>query len=279
MTRLINNDICEISSRLNGYNRNLQSTTGHSLLEIAARAYCADEIKLTHQIKTFSIHVIPVTSGQGIIKNFSETVCNILKFLGFKALVTIESDTFGLASALEKKADAIMMADDERFIGVNLNTRKVTDNSDATGRIFAAALSLMNGGIRDANVMVMGCGPVGEGAAKKLLGLGARLSLYDSDLPMAYSLKEKLTNGLVGQSRIQIVDDFASHVLKCPYILEATPSEETIPDELISDHLRVSAPGVPLGISKNGRKILKNRLVHDKLELGVAAMAVNLVLN
>jgi pyrrolysine biosynthesis protein PylD len=43
--------------------------------------------------------------------------------------------------------------------------------------------------------------------------------------------------------------------------------------------MMLSAPGVPLGISKDGRNRMKNRLVHDNLELGVAGMAIDLVLN
>jgi pyrrolysine biosynthesis protein PylD len=279
MTRLKNSDICRISSCLTEYDQQLQAATGQSLLGIAARTYGVDEIKLSRQIQSFSIHIVPVTSGQGIITDFSETVCNILKFLGFDSHVTDEIDTSGLALAFEKKADAIMMADDKRFVGVNLSTRRVVDNIEATGKVFATALDLMAGGVQNSRVLIMGCGPVGEVAAKKLLGKGARLSLYDSQLETASALKEKLTSGLVGKSRVQIVDDFTSHASTCHYILEATPSEKTIPDELISENLLVSAPGVPLGISKSGCKMLNNRLVHDKLELGVAAMAVGLVLN
>ncbi len=123
----------------------------------------------------------------------------------------------------------------------------------------------------------IGCGPVGEFAAKTFLHMGARIALYDSQRAAAILLEERLSNE-IKNPRIQIVDDFTSHILKHPYILEATPSEKTIPDELISDQMMVSTPGVPLCISENGCKILKNRLIHDKLELGVAAMAAKLTL-
>jgi pyrrolysine biosynthesis protein PylD len=102
--------------------------------------------------------------------------------------------------------------------------------------------------------------------------------LYDIYFETALSLKEKLSCHF-DVSRIKVVEDFASALSKIPYILEATPSKKTIPDDLIFNNMLVSAPGVPLGISREGCKILENHLVHDKLELGVAAMAVNLVLN
>ena len=278
MTRLKTCDISEISSCLAEYDRQLQSVTGRSLLGIAAHAWDVYEAELNHQIKTFSIHVIPVTAGQGIITDFSETVCAVLKFLGFEARITDQPDTCGLASAFEKKADAVMMADDYRFVGINLHTREVVDNSEATSRVFVAALDLMAGGIKNHPVLVMGCGPVGEAGAKSLLRLGATVALHDIDLKAAILLKEKLAHDLK-DSRIQVIEDLGSQFSGCPYILEATPSENTIPYELISDHMLVAAPGVPLGISKNGCNMLENRLVHDKLELGVAAMAIKLVLN
>lgn len=278
MTRLKTSDICKISSGLTVYNNRLQACTGRSLLGIASHAWGVDETELIRQIKRFSIHVVPVTAGQGIITDFSETVGAILRFLGFNAMVADQFDISGIASALEKKADAIMMADDNRFVGVNLHNRKVADNSEATGRVFAAALDLMTGGIKDHGVLIMGCGPVGEAAAEKFLNLGACVVLCDIYPEVALSLREKLSRNLKN-SGIQVEENPSSALPGIANILEATPSKNTIPDELISDHLRVSAPGVPIGVSDVGCEMLNRRLVHDTLELGVAAMAVKLILN
>jgi 3-methylornithyl-N6-L-lysine dehydrogenase len=117
-----------------------------------------------------------VTAGQGVITDFSETVCAVLKFLGFKAWVTDQPDTRGLASAFEKKADAVMMADDYKFVGINLHTREVVNNSEATSRVFVAALDLMAGGIKDHTVLVMGCGPVGEARSQITFMFGCQRS-------------------------------------------------------------------------------------------------------
>ena len=134
MTRLTTSDIYDIPSRLSLYDKNLQASTGRSILGIAAHAKGVEEKKVIERVNSFSIHVVPVTAGQGVISDFSETVAEILKFLGFNALVADQSDTSGLASAFEKKADAVMMADDFRFVGINLHTNRVVDNSDATGK-------------------------------------------------------------------------------------------------------------------------------------------------
>ena len=74
-----------------------------------------------------------------------------------------------------------------------------------------------------------------------------------------------------------IEQDMEKALLNHSYIMEATPSADTIPDNLIGPHMVVAAPGVPLGISEKGCRLLADRLIHDKLELGVAAMAVSLI--
>ena len=276
MTRLQHSDIKDIPSSLTDYNDKLKAVTGRSLIGIACHAYNVDETKFLHDISNCCIHIIPITTGQGVITNFVETVCSILKFIGFNALVSEQTDISGIASAVEKKSDAVMMADDIKFVGLNLNSHKVVDNSRATGNIFAAALDLMAKGIKKQNVLVMGCGSVGEAALRKILHLKGNVSLYDSHTSTSTLLKTKLCKDFKNR-RIQIEKDIKTNFSKYDYIIEATPSKNSIPDEVISKNLMVAAPGVPLGISKKGCNILKNRLVHDKLELGVAAMAVSLL--
>ncbi len=277
MTRLKHSDISEISSSLTQYEGRLRAATGRSLLGIACHACGVDEAGIKNKIKDFSIHVIPVTAGQGIITDFSMTVVAILSFLGFDARVTEQTDASGIASAYENKADAIMLADDLRFVGINLTTRQVTDNSDVTGRVFAAALDLMAGGIKDKQVLVMGCGPVGESSARSLLERGATLNLYDTNVHAGKALKQQLLKDAQG-SPIEVLENFPTRLSDYPHILEATPTANTIPDNLITDELKIAAPGVPLGISEIGCSLLTDRLVHDKLELGVTAMAVGLLI-
>jgi pyrrolysine biosynthesis protein PylD len=50
-----------------------------------------------------------------------------------------------------------------------------------------------------------------------------------------------------------------------------------IGEEQLTPNTRMAIPGVPPGISTKSFSILGNRVVHDKLELGVAAMAVSLL--
>lgn len=278
MTRLKTEDICNISSRVEHYNKRLLECTGKSLLGIACYACETDERRIKPVIESFCIHVVPDTSGQGIITGFCETVCAILRFLGFSAVVSEKADLSGVAHAYESRADAFMMADDNRFAGINLKNNCVIDNSRTTGRAFAAALDLMADGVKDHSVLIMGCGPVGAAAAQTVLFWGASVLLYDIYPQAAQSLEQRLLKDSWPGRKIEIQNDLHKGFSKTRLIIEATPSADTIEDDLISDHMVVAAPGVPLGISTAGCSILKNRVIHDKLELGVAVMAVSLVL-
>ena len=195
--------------------------------------------------------------------------------MGFIARVSDKPDVSGIAFAFENKADAIMMADDNRFVGINLNTKSVVDNSEMTGQVFASAMDLMADGINQKDVLVIGCGSVGEAAARKLLSFNAKLSLTDINYNTAQLLAKKLSRPEQKDKIIVLKQE--DNILSYKYILEATPSENTITDSLLSELTVVASPGVPLGVSAKGCKILNDHLIHDKLELGVAAMAVALL--
>lgn len=276
MTRLKSSDICDIALRLEKYDQQLLKITGRTLVGIACHACNVDERTVRQKSPSFLIDVIPVTSGQGIITDFSKTVASILKFSGFNARVSDTHDTAGIVQAYENRSDAVMMADDKRFVGINLNNRCVADNSEVTGRVFAAALDLMAKGIKDRDALVMGCGPVGKAAAIALLSFNARVVLYDNR-PEPARILQKSLSALAPENQVRIEEDLEKALLDCQYIIEATPVQNTIPEKLISGRMGIAAPGVPLGVSSKGCGILKDRLVHDKLELGVTAMAVSIL--
>ena len=60
--------------------------------------------------------------------------------------------------------------------------------------------------------------------------------------------------------------------------MDAASVAEIIPDRLLKKEMKLALPGVPPGISEHGFLYLQKNVVHDKLELGVAAMAVGLLL-
>jgi len=276
LTRLKHDDIRSIATALEDYDRALRSKTGRTLRGIACRCCNISESLFIRRASSFTLSVVPVTAGAGIITSFSDTLCAILRHLGFSAKVTGQTDTAGLAEALENQADGIFMADDNRFIAFNTLTRAVADNSEATGRVFATALDLMTeGGSREKDVLVLGCGPVGRAAALKLLELGARVSLFDIAPEKAWLLRDSSGE----KSKIQIMQSIDEALGSHRLIVDATPTAGSIPDSYLTDTTIVSAPGVPLGLSSDAAKRLGARLIHDKLELGVAAMAASLLAN
>lgn len=272
LTRLKHSDIKLISSQLKKYDQELQIRTGRTLFGIACHCYGVNEAEIRILAQALSCVVVPITSGEGIISDFSTTVCAILQFLGFPAQVAEKSDTSGIALAYEKDAGAIFMADDFRFVGLNLRTRFVADNAAATGRIFGAALDLMANGLEGKDVLVFGCGPVGTAAIRSLFSYKAKVAVHDPSSSAVASLQKLFQN-----TQEIVVENDAAVAGKYKYIIDAAPASSIIPDSLIAEDTFIAAPGVPLGVSAKGCEILSDRLIHDKLELGVAAMAVSLL--
>jgi len=277
MTRLQPDDICHIIPNLADHSLNLEKATGRPLLGIACHACNMDESQLTNQLQAKKICVVPVTAGLGVISRFSDTVAAILTFLGCRADVADRMDVSGIVQAFASGYDALMMADDHRFVAIDLHTRQVTDNAAATGRGFAAALDLMAGGIRGRKVLVLGCGPVGAAGAGFLASKGARIVLLDTERQAAVQVKHAVAD----QDRtadITIEQNLETALACCRFILEATPCPDTITGNLVSQDMRIAAPGVPPGVSSDAAAVLGPHLVHDTLEIGVAVMAVSLFL-
>ena len=149
---------------------------------------------MQQRMASFHVQVIPITTGQGIISQFAETIAAILSFLGFSARVSRQPDIAGITQAYQERADEIFMSDDTAFVAINLRNRKVVDNNEATGRVYGTALSLLAGGIRDKEGLIIGCGPVGNSAAELLLSYVGKLTLYDSNPAASENLREKLTS-------------------------------------------------------------------------------------
>jgi pyrrolysine biosynthesis protein PylD len=307
MTRLQPQDILRISSQLQTYDLNLLEKTGKNLLGIASHACGINEEQLTQIRDIVRVAVIPITIGKGLISGFSNTVKAILEHIGFRAFVTEKEDVQGISQAFEKKADIIFLADDLRFVSISVKEGIVVDNSDATARGYVAGLDLMAGGIEGRAVLVMGCGPVGRSTAKALIERGAQVAVYDILLEKSEELAKTMThprgcpkmqknaqiwNSTEGRGEpgvpssfcdshsggnpVRVIHDkeIAEALSTYSYIVEATHAAEVIDEEIISAQTCIVAPGVPLGVTQTALERLKGRLLHDKLEIGVATMAI-----
>lgn len=268
MTRLLSADICHIARNLEDYNRELVAKTGCTLSQIAAHAVAGSESDI--RCSAARVAVIPLTCGLGVIEGFARSVESIVNFLGFSAFVTDASDAGGVAEAVAKGAGVLMMADDNRFVAVNLTTGKVADNSEATGKGFAAALKLMAGGIKGKKVLIVGAGPVGRGAALALAGSGAVISVYDinraAGVKLAREVKTKYGCG------VNVETDPDSALCAHQIIFDASPAGGFIEMRHVTGETYIVAPGMPPGVNDECLSMVSARLLHDPLQIGVATM-------
>ena len=267
LTRLKKDDVAKIAATLEDYNIELVSKTGWSLREIAAHAVGREvDDDYDQQLK---VAVIPMTCGQGIIKGFVESVVGIVSYLGFNAFITENRDAGGVAEAVLSGAEILMMADDDRFVAINRKTGKVSDNGDATGKGYVAALERMCKGLAGKNVLLIGAGPVGIGAALALARLGAEVSVYD--INMLFS--QRLVGALEKQDyTVTIETDLDSALGRHHIFVDACPAEDIIMLKHISEDMLIAAPGIPLGVQAEGIEQLSTRMIHDTLQIGVATM-------
>lgn len=272
MTRLTTNDIEDILSGLNAYDRYLVSATGRSLLGIgAAAAGIGDVGWLRDDAPSIRMAVVPIRSGLGVISGFSEAVCGILVHLGFDASVTVNSDVSGFAEAVDGGAQVILAADDDRFMAFCPRQGKTVDNSRATAMGFVTGLDLMAGGLDGKGVLVIGCGPVGRWAAEALLTCKARVSVVDRVVAKAADLAAWIQESI--NSTVRVASDPDTALSTHQFIVEATNAADVIHAHHVTADTRVAAPGMPCGVTPYAREKLAGRMLHDPLPIGVAAMA------
>lgn len=266
MTRLLKEDLNTIA--LKEYDKFLNTNIKAGLLEISEKAL---GIKVEKNVLTTKkVRVVPITSGEGIIQQFSESVERIVRYLGFNdCSVTEHSDVWGYSEAYNDGADIIFSADDYKFTAVNTKTKVVRDNGDDTGRGYAAALDLACNGVKDKEILVIGGGVVGKGAIDYLVQRGAIVTLYDIDKIKAEELKKMYS--------IFIYDNLDNLLLNHNLIIDCTPEKDIISPKYINEDTIISTPGIPLGIEKSAVERQGGLLIHDVLEIGVAVMALGAI--
>jgi pyrrolysine biosynthesis protein PylD len=270
VTRLKTNDIQYIGALLSDYDTELIKKTGCSLRAIACRAANIQESEFEKMSGDLLVGIIPITFGQGIIRGFCNAVKSIVSHIGCRTFITQATDVAGLAEAFEKKANIIMLADDDRFVAIHTQSRQVVDNAVATGKGFAAGLSLMVGGLEKKDVLVIGCGPVGCAATQALVKLGSEVSIYDINLSRSNDLANRIKHLL--DTEIKIVKELDQALTQHQFIVDATPAVDIIQAHHVTSDTYISAPGVPLGLNEAARSKVSDRLLHDPLQIGVATM-------
>jgi pyrrolysine biosynthesis protein PylD len=267
VTRLKKEDIMDIVQKLPAYEADLVRKTGLSLKEIASRAIEDSEEKARAAIGSHKVAVVPVTSGQGVIENFAEAVEGVLIHIGANAFITGDSDVAGLAEGVEKGADIAFLADDNRFIALNFSLRKVVDNVEATAKGYVSALQAMAGDLRRRDVLVIGgAGRVGWNAVLALEKIRAKVAVFD--------LNQDRVELLVRGHEITVERNLDEALSRYTILFDASPAADIIQSKHIRPETFIAAPGIPLGLTEEAYSLVKERLIHDVLEIGVATMLV-----
>jgi len=272
VTRLRTEEIAELGASLAEYDAELLSKTGCTLRDIACRAAGVDDEEALGTAIADAVAAVPMSSGLGVLEGFAEGVRDIAAHIGFESYVTEATDVAGLAEAARRRADVIMVADDDDFVAINLRTGCVVDNAEATGRGYAAALNAMAGGLEGRGVLVIGCGRVGSAAAATLLELGAEVCVYDIDPYRSKELCAELGRSLGKEVRAEQELDRALAAHEC--IMDASPAADIIDAEHVSSSSIICAPGVPHGLTPRALKEIAGRFLHDPLQIGVATMVI-----
>ena len=273
MTRLATDDVKSIAAELADYDSELTAKTGFSLRKVACLAAGVQEEEIKDSLKNALIGVIPISGGEGVIAGFCDAVAGIVSHMGCKTFITQATDVAGLAEALEKKADIIMLADDHRFIALHAASRQLIENAAATGKGFVAGMHLMVGDLNKRNVLVIGCGPVGRSATEELVAMKASVSIYDINPARSIDLSEALKQTY--NAKIQIIKNLDLALKSHKFIIDASPATAIIEARHITADTYISAPGVPLGLDQEARLKIGNRLLHDRLQIGVATMVIS----
>jgi len=265
VTRLKKEDLMDVIQKLPAYDADLVRKTGLSLKEIASRSIEDGEGKVRAAIGSHKVAVVPVTSGQGVIENFVEAVEGVLIHIGVDAFKTRDKDVAGLAEGIEKGADIAFLADDNRFIAVNFPLRRIIDNVEATAKGYVSALEAMAGDLSQRQVLVIGgAGRVGWEAVLYLKKKGAKVAVFDPN--------QDRVESLVKGHEITVERNLGEALRRYTVFFDASPAANIIQAKHIKPETFIAAPGIPLGLSEEAYSLVKERLIHDVLEIGVATM-------
>ena len=207
------------------------------------------------------IGIVPVTSGNGIIGNFSASLHAITEYFGFDSFVTNMPDVSGYYEAVRNGAQIILMADDNTFLAHNLKNGKIANNQPCTGIIYAEIASrYLKADSKE--VLAVGLGKVGFPGVAHFVQKGFRVYGYDADR----TLLEKTVDSL------GITPFDPTSPRKFSIIFEATPCADTIPEAALSENCVISTPGIPCAISRELQKKYGIELVMEPLGIGTASM-------
>ena len=264
MTRLTENDIAGIEAEWATYERRLEELTGDDLLTLAARTLGIDPETARSGVRELRVGAIPISSGEGLIGGFADSLASIAGHLGFEADV-LPADVPGFQLAKSGGFDLFIWADDDTYLAENILTGTVGENGRATGRGFATALIRMAARKRlGKRALVLGAGPVGCAGAETLALAGYEVFLCDKD-----GEKARAACGALSGCTPCTPDDLSGLPLfEC--LLDAAPTNDFFPLDRLAAGACISAPCVPCIWTLRAPEGAS--VWHDPLQLGTAVM-------
>ena len=263
MTRLTEDDVRGLAARLPEFDAGLRSVAGVDLRSLALRACALDEAEPL--LNGARIAAVPVSSGLGFIPFFSQCIEIILRHIGCDAFVTGQPDVKGLQEAADRGAQAIFIADDDRFVALNILSGACADDDPCTANGYATALEAAAGGLSGRPVLVLGLGPVGRAASRRLADRGARVLAAEPEAARAASAAADY-----GVTIVSLEEGLAVAGL----VFDATPVAGLIDVSWVTPGSIAAVPAVPSGFTAAAQAALGARHVQEPLAVGAAVMAV-----
>jgi pyrrolysine biosynthesis protein PylD len=263
MTRLTPRDVDGLVADLEAFEGRLREITGLGLRGVAIRSVAHAPVCVP--LIGARLAVVPITTGEGVISGFADCVAAILTHLGCEAWVTAQPDVRGIQGAVAQGADAVFMADDHRFIALDLRHGRCIDDDPATADGYVTALEAAVGSLLSRHVLLLGLGPVGRAAARRLVSRGAAVEVVEPD---EARLRAALDVGL----KLQPVE-LAQGLSRCDLIFDATPAGGFIDTADVTPFTVAAVPGMPSAFTAGAQAALGARHIHEPLAIGVAVMA------
>jgi pyrrolysine biosynthesis protein PylD len=268
MTRLTEADVTTLTEELTAVEERLREATGMGLRDLALRAVTEEDRCV--QLHGTRVAAVPVSSGLGVIPGFSACVVATLLHLGCDAWMTAQPDVSGIQAAVAAGAEVLFLADDHRFIALNVSKGLSVDDDPATADGYVTALEAAAGGLRGRDVLVLGLGPVGRAAVRRLTAHGAAVCVVEPDgerveAAEAVGLEFELVSLSEGLSR-------------CDLFFDASPVAGVIDAGDLRPGAIAAVPGMPSAFTEAAQGLLGVRHMHEPLALGVAVMVARALL-
>jgi 3-methylornithyl-N6-L-lysine dehydrogenase len=268
MTRLTEADVTELTAELMAVEDRLREATGLGLRDLALRTVTDGDRCV--QLHGARVAAVPISSGQGVIGGFSACVVATLQHLGCDAWMTTQPDVRGMQAAVAAGAQVVFLADDHRFIALNVTKGCSADDDPATADGYVTALEAAAGGLEGREVLVLGLGPVGRAAVRRLEARGSAVLVAEPDAERIEAA------GAVGLT-FSVVP-LAVGLTRCDLVFDASPAADLIDAADLRAGTIAAVPGMPSAFTAAAQELLGVRHIHEPLAIGVAVMAARALL-